>query len=245
MTQPSPEPKAEAPPKLLRQWVAGEAEAAPSDKSTAIQARPVSSLDADGRSLPVLEAFQEFLEAERARTRKKIMALVASFALLLVLLAGAVGGLAYFLMNRVNEDLDDVRGRFGSLSRISLDTRNDAGKAMEMAREETERLREEMEKKRLAGIMSTEEQLSDQAERTRTQMRDLDRKLARFDEVLQMLELENTTLRADLGTVESRVLTLASPTSSRVAASAPPASVAFAITPRGADRPSNWLLPLP
>ena len=243
MTQPSSEPKAKAPPKLLRQWVAGES--IPSDPTMAVQTRPVTAIDAGGKSLPVLEAFQEFLEAERERTRKKMRALITSFVVLLLLLAGTVGGLAYFLMNRVNDDLDDVRGRFGDLRKISLQTRNDAGKAMDMAKEETERLRKEMEQKRLADVRAAEQRLSDQAKHTRTQMRELDRELARFDEVLRMLELENTTLRADLGTVESRVLTLASPPSARVTPSSPTTTVAFSITPRGADRPSNWLLPLP
>jgi len=238
-------PKAKIPPKLLRQWVAGETNTSPADPTTALQTRPVSALDAGGRSLPVLEAFQEFLDAERARTRKKMMALTTSFVVLLVLLAGAVGGLAYFLMNRVNDDMDDVRGRFGSLRQLSLQTRNDAGKAMDLARAEAQRLREDMERERVAGTEFATQQISKQADLTRTQMAALDQKLARLDEVLGMLELENTTLRTDLGTVESRVLTLASPPSEGTISPAETATLAFAITPRGSDRPSNWLLPLP
>ena len=71
--------------------VSGPIEPGPAPEETATMpavASPVSpASQAAGRSLPVLEAFQEFLEEERRRTRNRILILSAVFLIVLLTVA--------------------------------------------------------------------------------------------------------------------------------------------------------------
>ena len=60
-------------------------------------------------SLPVLEAFQEFLDNERKRSKRRMVALCTFFVLLLLVTAGAGMGVIYWQMQRVASDYDTVK----------------------------------------------------------------------------------------------------------------------------------------
>jgi hypothetical protein len=60
-------------------------------------------------SLPVLEAFEEFLDNERKQSKRRIVALCTFFVLLLLVTAGAGAGVVYWQMQRMASDYDTVK----------------------------------------------------------------------------------------------------------------------------------------
>ena len=70
---------------------------------------PAEGLKRIPDSLPVLQAFQDFLDVERARTRNKLLALGALFLLLILTVAGLSAFFVQFYYHRASRDITDVR----------------------------------------------------------------------------------------------------------------------------------------
>ncbi len=70
--------------------------------------------------LPVLHAFQEYLESERRRARLRLTSLAAVFLLVLIAIAGlgSIAGLTY--MNRVNDDIWQLAQNVSAWQEASL-----------------------------------------------------------------------------------------------------------------------------
>ena len=74
-----------------------------------IERKQFSGIQRAPGSLPVLEAFQEFLDNEHKRSKRRIVALCTFFVLLLLVTAGAGTGVVYWQMQRVAKDYDAVK----------------------------------------------------------------------------------------------------------------------------------------
>lgn len=73
-------------------------------------ARPAASLSATAREpLPVLEAFQVFIESERQRARVRLRATVLSFTLLLLITTSILGGAFFIQIRDLKNDLSGIR----------------------------------------------------------------------------------------------------------------------------------------
>lgn len=62
-------------------------------------------------SLPVLQAFQDFLESERKHARRQIMAITSFFLLLFVIIAGAGAFFGYVYFGKMNNEIAFLHGQ--------------------------------------------------------------------------------------------------------------------------------------
>jgi cell division protein FtsB len=67
-------------------------------------------------SLPVLEAFQEFLDNERRKTKKRMVVLMTTFVFILLAVVGSGSALVYWQMRRVDADFSAVSAETDSLA---------------------------------------------------------------------------------------------------------------------------------
>lgn len=70
-------------------------------------------------SLPVLEAFQDFLDAERAKARRQMTALTAVFILILLVITVGGGALVYFQTQRSAADYSSISSKTETLAKAS------------------------------------------------------------------------------------------------------------------------------
>ncbi len=78
-------------------------------------ARPPASLSAAAREpLPVLEAFQVFIESERQRARIRLRTTVLAFTLLLLIATSILGGAFYIQIRDLKNDLSGIRSMVDS-----------------------------------------------------------------------------------------------------------------------------------
>lgn len=89
----------------------------PEPATSALVARHAGEIELPGDSMPVLEAFQDFLEAERRRSRNRMIVLSSVFAL--VLIGVVFGGGAVFLsmLNPVHTEVQDLQADVGVFTR--------------------------------------------------------------------------------------------------------------------------------
>ncbi|MBN1558198.1 MAG: hypothetical protein JW951_08635 [Lentisphaerae bacterium] len=145
-------------------------------------------LERPGEPLPVLEAFQEFLELERQRTRRRFWALMAGFAAIVLLLGagGIVGG--YWLFHHVDDSVAAIRADVSAgqeAARTALDTV--ASKAAALRRQL------DAGRETLAGLRARLEQ----GEQDRAE--DLDR----LRELVTGLEVRNDVLETELAALKT------------------------------------------
>jgi len=208
------------------------------------------------RTLPVLAAFQDFLNTERKRSRRRLLALWAVFVVLFVLLAGSafVGGLLFY--SRMSSDMLDVREDVAALEQRALDVKQRTEASLNGFAEETQTFRGEFERRTQAFSLE-KAGLTDAVARTDKEMKSLRDALVR-------LEVENKILRADLEragkalsagiedvrrTVAGQRAQSDEPTTDdepeRVADLNLPSALTVFIQPEGADRAVPWRLPIP
>ena len=71
--------------------------------------------------MPILEAFQEFLDNERKKAKRKMIALSLSFILILLIASGAGIAIVTIQMKRMSVDYDTVAEQTNAL-KASLET---------------------------------------------------------------------------------------------------------------------------
>ena len=203
-------------------------------------------------SLPILEAFQEFLEEERIKARRRMLALSIFFLSVLacVVVGGLLVGAAFF--NRVRRDFRVVEEKL-------TDGTRDAWRKTEFAltrlTDETDQLRSSMSEGQK--LMSAAQTNFD------WRVSQYDRELGSLREVVRMLETESAVLREGLGAVQSS-LRPGSPTRAeametltrlrgeepaRTAGKPRPSSrtrtLLVPVRRPGSDRPVTFRLPIP
>lgn len=138
-------------------------------------------------SLPVLEAFQSFLDAERKKTRKRIMAVSVFFLILIGVASGAAVMAGMLLAKQVKKDVSGMRDEVSAVRSEARKYQQDVEKALSSFTTEAEKLREEVKKETAAGSSELTSQVSSYNE-----------ELAELKTTLQTVENENTVLRGDL-----------------------------------------------
>ena len=232
------------------------------DESAIEQRRPQDLTVAEADSLPVLEAFQEFIEAERRRSRDRLIALSVFFTTLTVLVV--VGGLvvAMIMVQPLRDNFRLVATQLDSYRQEAIRARVQTESAVTRFAAETSELRRGVARTEVQTLAAARSQLADQA-------RSYDTKLAGIRELVGAMEQENERLKRDIGSMKSELpvmiarqapepapalkpqpaaLTRARPQAPPVpVVSTPPAprSVALRIGPPGSDRPVTWRMPIP
>jgi hypothetical protein len=205
-------------------------------------------------SLPVLEAFQEFLEAERRRAHRRMLAM-AAFGLILFILLGAGGFFAgTVLFRQVAGDVRDVRTDLASVRGASRKIEAQTQLKLKEFSSRTGELQATLDAERRA-LVSVREELGSRLGQTdedidgmhtvidtlRDENRRLRRELARVQDILPMLTADLETVRR---VVKDGPVALRKEESEEPAGPIP-TMVSMSITPSGAERPVAWRLPIP
>lgn len=76
-------------------------------------------------SLPVLEAFQDFLDSEQRRMHKRIVALSVIFSIVTLSLIAAGVAAAYYIVNPLKSEVNTFRSAISSLEQTATSTKQD------------------------------------------------------------------------------------------------------------------------
>jgi hypothetical protein len=171
------------PPKIMPQQV----------KSISVQ-RPVDL--AKPGSLPVLEAFQEFIQVERRQNRHRMVMLtvffllvfVAAFALLLLLGAGN--------LNRVRADMKRMRDQVQTLDRTHGQLQEDTRTMLEKLSDQAGQIQNAMADEQ-KNIAATRGQLVGK-------ISSIDEELLDLRAVITELETQNSALKTNLASIQRR-----------------------------------------
>ena len=144
-------------------------------------------------SLPVLQAFHEFIENERKAARSKLVTLSLFFIAVVISLIAAAMFISVTFFDQVRGDVNIVQGEAAltrqQLSRVKGRTET----ALAGLGRRTDMLREDMRKDR------------ETVAAAHMQTTSLVNRLGQMNEVMRMLELENTALRRDLGALNNHL----------------------------------------
>ena len=200
-------------------------------RTTALQGKRIPD------SLPVLQAFQEFLEVERSRTRNKLISLGFLFLLIVILVAGLSFFLTYSFYHRASRDIDDVRRTLGVTKGETLAANARLLDTVSAYTQQTDRVREAIDRDR-ASILQMQAAFTsrtDLAEQSLDNMRNS----------MSMMELQNAALRRNLEEALSLWRNITPPTLPDANELAAHSTLVVAITPPNAKEPVALRLPIP
>jgi hypothetical protein len=205
-------------------------------------------------SLPVLEAFQEFLDNERERNQKRLMVFSLSylFAFLILILSGLFAGM--IAVKKLKGDFLNIRNEVARLQTMSIKSRTDTDTLAQRLTVEASRLREEFESGK---FMS-----DDDKTKFLQQISGNDTKLTKMDELVKSLQKENAFLKDNMAAMNARLITITNEVatslvqidnlrmrteknSAQAAASSERLSIVMSITPRGQKSDTEWRMPIP
>jgi hypothetical protein len=220
----------------------------------------VSLEQADAESMPVLAAFQQFLEAERIRSRNRMITLSVAFSVVLVLLLAAGGVVAVTMFRPVQREFQMLQSEIGGYQRQSERSADRVDRMLERFHEQDRRFQEQISEERQAHA-ETKSELG-------VQKKAMEAELLHVQELVKQLQEENQRLtrsvedvRSDLpqllGEMRSTLRTMekapqaATPAAVPSTTPPPPSSVAspggplvLAITPPGSAQTITWRLPV-
>ena len=221
-----------------------------------LRRRGPAGMQIDPESLPVLAAFQDFLESERRRTRNRILALTA---LVVLVLLGFIGGgllVGTVFFDQVAGDVEDVRDDVARLEDATGRWRTDAATALDDFGRKAEALRGELQTGQ-EKMTSFRTALTNETASTRGELADV-------REFIQLLEPKNMDLTKDLTDLRLRMADVMERVASGAAVPAPvevtrapmlaaaaPAAeplrgpIVLRIVPPGSDAPTEWRVPIP
>jgi hypothetical protein len=231
----------------------------PVDAGRAVARRPVTGIEAaDGEPLPVLEAFQEFLDAERRRSRNRMIALSAAFAGVLAIVIAVGLCVALNMLRPVHAEFVSLQNDINSSKQRALRAARRAEDALGETARKDRQLREQMARDRQA-LSESQFGLKQQADAVQSEV-------ARTREILKILQAENLQLKAAVRdrpqVARAPAATPAGDATSAAAAVAPngqPAAAArpspsalrthraldLAITPIGGETAIPWRITVP
>ncbi len=144
-------------------------------------------------SLPVLEAFQEYLDNERRIAKRRMIALTATFALILVAVGAGAGLTVYLVMQRMAVDYDEVASQTKALEASVASqqaTTQSSLAALEQQLSETKQTSESLRSELLSAHTNVVQIVESDSAR-----------MTEFQEVLDRLAGENKALKEDLDRV--------------------------------------------
>lgn len=238
------------PPKVLSEQARQHALMPLRDNGRSVPSRrdPRDLLPASDRgSLPVLEAFQEFLDNERRGTQRRIRMMAAVFGALLAAMGGVILFVSLAHFGRMRNALQRVHADVSAYRDAALRAENTAAQGFADAAQAARTL----ESRLAAGT-----QILD---RTQLRLQALDGRvddgLTNLHSLLTSLRAENASLRDALQTVETRLpliyrdldLALARRVEEQKTAEprSRPAILAISIRPPDAASELEWRIPIP
>ena len=224
----------------------------------ALVERDSAALEVPEGTLPVLEAFQRFLDEERRRARHRMVMMSCIFAVLIVLLIIAGVAVTMRLVTPVQYSVHSMRNDMSHLARESEYTADRLDEAMKRFRRQDSDLTEALRRERQA--------LADARMTMRRETQDIASNVERMRSTVTRLELENERLRDELRVVKTEApdpVRAMRPSPDRsVARREPPvprpssgdartakpadrfATFSMQIRPDGSDGPMSWRMPI-
>lgn len=280
MAKASTRKKKKIPPKSLRDDAQRRCQAANEEDNELAELPTLNPLDETARSvpvrrtpesLPVLHAFQEFLDVERRRMRNRIVGLSVFFTLVVLLVGVGSVLVGMVFLDMVQQDIDDVHAELAAFSRDAAEHRGLTEAALSALDRQTGELSSQVamgtaELKEADAAMGA--RMSGQAEQVaslRSVMSAVETENALLRKELATLRTDMTALRTDLPAISNRVVSMvreiaelrapaATPIPSNVEAgeaSAPQLThvrlppVELELRPPGVERSVIWRLPIP
>ena len=229
-----------APPQLLRDRLRDTLE------SPSIDNHPVSAAGVDNPtslehrqpSLPILEAFQEFLEAERRQSRRRLLTFITFFLLILALALTSAGIVGYRLVHDLHHDI--------RVARTAANTTADASKR------EAEEVRDALNhvsantKKSLRRVTRERKSLKRSLSRLGKDLTKQTQEFNALTRLVSSLEAENSKLKGDLASVATKMNNLVQPPPTTTETKTMETStIAMSVTPRGTAEAVPWRIPIP
>lgn len=137
-------------------------------------------------SLPVLQAFHEFIESERKAARGKLVTLSLFFIAVVISLIAAAMFISTTFFDQIRGDMAIVQGESTAARRQLADVRRQTASALTGLGHRTDMLRADFIKDR------------ETMEATHARTASLANRLEEMDEVIKMLELENTSIKKNM-----------------------------------------------
>lgn len=234
---------------------------APTDEDAirALAHRETSELAIDGEPLPVLEAFQQFLEAERKRSRRRIIILSTAFStvLLVVVISGIIMGAS--MLRPLHDNYRKMQSDMDAFNRATSRSKGKIDDMFERFGKQDRRLVEELARERQS-VAETKEKLSNKTKqfeddvarihrlmgRLHAQNRELRKSIAEQNELIPALIAEASTPghSVEPANAESPVGPLRS-ASSQVKGQPKRETLRLAIRPDGFESSVAWRIPIP
>jgi len=156
-----------------------------SEKPVSLMGHDEFAINGRPGTLPVLEAFQEFLDAERERVRERMRILTAFVSLILLCVVGGSILVGSFFFRKIKENMETFR--------------TESRTALTQLAVKTEKIRDEMEEE----IRMEQETMLKTRSDIKKHANNYDNELEALKEVFSTLEHENKSLKKDISAMRS------------------------------------------
>ena len=143
-------------------------------------------------NLPVLSAFQDFLENERDRMRKQLIVMSVSYLFILIIVVAVSLSGGIIMLKSLRKDFQNMETEVNKLQALSMKAKTDAETLSERLSKETIKIRTEMG--------SSSEETSG---KLKARVITYDDKLARMEKQVQLLTSENLLLKENLTSLQA------------------------------------------
>lgn len=220
---------------------------------TTLASRAGMDIQAQQESLPVLEAFQEFLSHERQKTRKRIAALFMFFVIIIIAIIGAGTFAGWLFSKKIQTDMDSVQTSVSELNAGWVLHKKEIESSVTKAIAVTENIKSALGQEQ-GTLQSLQEDLNSQSRNT-------DDRIKKLANTLMALRKENSALAGELGAIQNQLSESKKtgnkrviPTDDRnkrlknrvlrVARSLQPEKIQFPVTSQGTGKKVNWRFPI-
>jgi len=165
------------------------------DEQLPQRAPPSGEIRRGEEALPVLEAFQAFLDVERQRTRRRMVVMTLFFVAVLIGVAVISLVIGMTLLGDVQDDFRKVKDEIAANRREALLARENAFSAISAFRDQSTQLHADLERDRQA-LTAVQESVTDRSAQYAG-------KIDELAEIVGTLVLENSDLRDDVGQLKA------------------------------------------
>jgi len=190
-------------------------------------------------TLPVLSAFQEFLEADRARVRRRLWAVLAvnAFVVFVVVIAGVALGYRFF--NKTAEAFSQVENELANLKNTATRDRQTIRAGLAKVSEETLTLRQQIDSTS-ADFESIRSRLLQQLDSYSNEMETLHKLATEIQQKVALL-----TQVKEPATESSPTSPPSAPLQNEDRPVALSKTLRWTLTPLGQEKGVTWCLPIP
>lgn len=221
------------PPKILGHELKDNELPAHATGTKTLRKRFSAGIERTPASLPVLEAFQEFLDLERRRARNRMLVLAAFFVIVLLSVVASSLFISINFLDQFRENFQSMHKNVNTFQEAFRKTKNDTDSILERLVGDTTKLRNHI---------ALEQQTI-----TKTRSK-ITSELNKIVEVIAMLEKENSSLKKDLSRMEAKWLTLSESmetTDTLEPTATGHSSIVMSIVPHGGNTATEWHIPIP